>query len=356
MRWLIPVFITVTVTTLLACSDPTTENKAAQQARPAQLMQVDETQGPRLREFPAVVQAAKVAQLTFRVAGEVTQLPARPGTEVTQGDLIARLDPTDYQLAVNQAKARYELAASQYERNKVLVEEGVMSDAQFDQIESELAVAKSNYETAKANLRYTRLTAPFDGVVANLAVEAYENVQAKQPIVTLQISNAIDVSIQVPETLFARVKRQTDYQPEVRFDAAPEQTYPAHLKEWDSQSDGATNSYEVVFTLPKPDGINILPGMTATVIVDINQVTRSKQNGVIVPTKAVFTENADDAYVWVVDNEMRVKKRRITPGSMTNEGLAVLDGLSAGETIVTAGVHQLKEGQQVREWKRERGL
>lgn len=356
MRWLIPVFITVTVTTLLACSDPTTENKAAQQARPAQLMQVDETQGPRLREFPAVVQAAKVAQLTFRVAGEVTQLPARPGTEVEQGDLIARLDPTDYQLAVNQAKARYELAASQYERNKVLVKEGVMSDAQFDQIESELAVAKSNYETAKANLRYTRLTAPFDGVVANLAVEAYENVQAKQPIVTLQISNAIDVSIQVPETLFARVKRQTDYQPEVRFDAAPEQTYPAHLKEWDSQSDGATNSYEVVFTLPRPDGINILPGMTATVIVDINQVTRSSQTGVIVPTKAVFTENADDAYVWVVDNEMRVKKRRITPGSMTNQGLTVLDGLSAGETIVTAGVHQLKEGQQVREWKRERGL
>lgn len=356
MRWLTPVFITATFTTLLACSDPAAENSAPQQARPAQLMQVDETQGPRLREFPAVVQAAKVAQLTFRVAGEVTHLPARPGTEVKQGDLIARLDPTDYQLAVDQAKARYELAESQYERNKVLVKEGVMSDAQFDQIESQRAVAKSNYETAKANLRYTRLTAPFDGVVANLAVEAYENVQAKQPIVTLQISNAIDVSIQVPETLFARVKRQTDYQPEVRFDAAPGRTFPAHLKEWDSQSDGATNSYEVVFTLPRPDGINILPGMTATVIVDINQVTRSSQTGVIVPTKAVFTENADDAYVWVVDNEMRVKKRRITPGSMTNQGLTVLDGLSAGETIVTAGVHQLTEGQQVREWKRERGL
>lgn len=356
MRWLTPIFITATFTTLLACSDPAAENQAPEQARPAQLMSVQESTGPRLREFPGVVEAAKVAKLTFRVAGEVTQLPARPGAKVEQGDLIARLDPTDYQLAVDQAKARYELASSQHQRNKVLVKEGVMSAAQFDQVKSELAVAKSNYETAKANLRYTRLTAPFDGVVANLAVEAYENVQAKQPIVTLQISNAIDVSIQVPETLFAKVKRQTDYQPEIRFDAAPELTFPAHIKEWNSQSDGATNSYEVVFTLPEPNEVNILPGMTATVIVDINQVIGVMQKGVVVPTKAVFTDNADDAYVWVVDDEMRVQKRRVTLGSMTNEGLTVVEGLSAKETIVTAGVHQLKEGQHVREWQRERGL
>ena len=199
-----------------------------------------------------------MAQLTFRVAGEITELPVRPGAEVKQGELIARLDPTDYQLAVDQGKAQYELAASQYERNKVLVNEGVMSEAQFDQIESQRAVAKSNYETAKANLKYTE-TAPFDGVIASLAVEAYENIQPKQPIVTLQINNAIDVSIQVPEKLFARVKKQTDYEPMIRFDAAPEFQFRAHLKEWDSQADPATNTYEVVFTLPKPDNLNVLP-------------------------------------------------------------------------------------------------
>jgi RND family efflux transporter MFP subunit len=355
MRWF-KIFLTVVAAaTVVACSEKA-EVSEEQQARPARLMQVNEANGPRLREFPAVVEAAKVAQLTFRVAGEVIELPARPGTEVKQGELIARLDPTDYQLAVDQAKAQYELALSQYERNKVLVSEGVMSEGQFDQIESELAVAKSNYETAKANLRYTELTAPFDGVIANLAVEAYENIQAKQPIVTLQISNAIDISINVPEKLFAKVKKQTDYQPEVRFDAAPGFTYPAHLKEWDSQSDGATNTYEVVFTLPKPQDINVLPGMTATVIVDINEVLRSSQIGIVVPAKAVFTESRDASYVWVVSDDMRVQKRKVNVGPMTNDGLTVLDGLEAGEIIVVAGVHQLKENQQVREWQRERGL
>ncbi|MDV6316038.1 efflux RND transporter periplasmic adaptor subunit [Idiomarina sp. HP20-50] len=355
MRRLKIVSLAVALLAMAACSEQV-EQQELKQPRPAQLMQVNAANGPRLREFPAVVEAAKVAQLTFRVAGEIIELPVRPGTQVKQGQVIARLDPTDYQLAVNQAKAQYELASSQYDRNKKLVEQGVMSEGQFDQIESELAVAKSNYETAQANLGYTKLTAPFDGVIANLAVEAYENVQAKQPIATLQISNAIDVSIQVPEKLFAKVKKRTDYQPEVRFDAAPDFTFPAHLKEWDSQSDAATNSYEVVFTLPKPPELNVLPGMTATVIVDINQVIRSSQPGIVVPAKAVFTDIDDASYVWVVNNDMRVQKRKVTVGSMTNDGLTIVEGLEPGETIVTAGVHQLKANQQIREWQRERGL
>ncbi|MDV6327968.1 efflux RND transporter periplasmic adaptor subunit [Idiomarina sp. PL1-037] len=355
MRWLKPFSIALVAVVMAACSEQAQVNDT-QQARPARLMQVTEADGPRLREFPAVVEAAKVAQLTFRVAGEIIELPGRPGTEVKKGDLIARLDPTDYQLAVNQAKAQYELALSQYERNKVLVNQGVMSEGQFDQIESQLAVAKSNYETAKANLRYTKLTAPFDGVIAKLAVENYENIQPKQPIVVLQISNALDISINVPENIFAKVKRQADYQPEVRFDAAPDSTYPAHLKEWNSQSDRATNAYEVIFTLPKPEDINLLPGMTATVIVDINEVLRSSNIGMVVPSKAVFTDTDDVAYVWVVDDNMRVQKRKVVIGPMTNEGLTLLNGLKPGEKIVTAGVHQLEENQQVREWQRERGL
>ena len=235
-----------------------------------------------------------------------------------------------------------------------------MSEAQFDQIESQRAVAKSNYETAKANLKYTELRAPFDGVIASLAVEAYENIQPKQPIVTLQINNAIDVSIQVPEKLFARVKKQTDYEPMIRFDAAPEFQFRAHLKEWDSQADPATNTYEVVFTLPKPDNLNVLPGMTATVIVDMAQVLRSTITGMLVPTKAVFTNGSNTeqppSYVWVVAEDMSVEKRKVVVGTATNDGLTIVSGLKEGETIVIAGVHQLREGQKVREWQRERGL
>ena len=357
MRWLV---VTSLILLIAACGEAPAQSEKTQDARPVKLLTVTENSGAQLREFPGVVEAAKVAQLTFRVAGEITELPVRPGAEVKQGELIARLDPTDYQLAVDQAKAQYELAQSQYQRNKVLVSEGVMSEAQFDQIESQRAVAKSNYETAKANLEYTELRAPFDGVIASLAVEAYENIQPKQPIVTLQISNAVDVSIQVPEQLFARVKKQTDYEPMIRFDAAPEFQFRAHLKEWDSQAGPATNTYEVVFTLPKPDNLNVLPGMTATVVVDMSQVLRSTITGILVPTKAVFTNGSDTeqppSYVWVVGDDMTVEKRKVVVGTATNDGLTIVSGLEEGETIVVAGAHQLREGQEVREWQRERGL
>ncbi len=96
--------------------------------------------------------------------------------------------------------------------------------------------------------------------------------------------------------------------------------------------------------------------MTATVIVDINEVLRSSQIGMVVPAKAVFSDTNDASYVWVVNDDMRVQKRKVNVGPMTNDGLTVLDGLQEGETIVIAGVHQLKENQQVREWQRERGL
>lgn len=341
---------------LSGCGKAPAEASAEKPPRPVKIAVVADAAAAQLREFPAVVQATEVAQLTFRVGGEIKQLPVRAGAEVKQGSLIAALDPTDYQLAVDQAKAQYDLASSQYRRNEKLVQQGVMSAAQFDQIESQLAVAKSNYETAKANLGYTELRAPFDGVVARLAVEKYENVQPQQPIATLQIADAIDVAIQVPENLFARVAKRLDYEPLVAFDAAPEQRFLAHLKEWDSQADPATNTYEVVFTLPKPGELNILPGMTATVIVDLNKVLQRVLGGVVVPSTAVFSRADGGSYVWRVSDDMTVEAVAVTPGNMTNSGLLISQGLSAGDRVVAAGVQQLQAQQEVREWKRERGL
>ena len=341
---------------LSGCSEAPTESVAQKPPRPVKIAVVEDAAAAQLREFPAVVQATEVAQLTFRVAGEIKQLPVRAGADVKQGQLIAALDPKDYQLAVDQAKAQYDLASSQYRRNEKLVQQGVMSEAQFDQIESQLAVAKSNYETARANLGYTELRAPFDGVVARLAVEKYENVQPQQPIATLQIADAIDVAIQVPENLFARVAKRLDYEPLVAFDAAPEQRFLAHLKEWDSQADPATNTYEVVFTLPKPAELNILPGMTATVMVDLNKVLRRMLDGVLVPSAAVFTDAQGGSYVWRVKDDMTVEQVEVSTGNMTNNGLLISSGLNAGDRVVAAGVQQLQAQQKVREWKRERGL
>lgn len=346
---------------LAGCAPEAEQQQTKVLVQPVKLYTVNDSSGERMRTFPAVVEAAQVAQLAFRVGGEIQAFPAKAGHEVEQGDLIAQLDPTDYQLVLDQAQARFELAQAQFSRTENLVEQGVLSPQQFDEVKSNLDVARANLETARANVRYTELRAPFAGTIAHVFVERFETVQPQRPIATLQMSNAIDVSIQVPEGLFARVQRQLDYQPDVIFAAAPEQRFKATLKEWDSTADPATNTYKVVFTLPTPNDLNVLPGMTAVVAVDANAVSQRNQSALIVPTSALFspaTQTPEQGhFVWVFDPETEtVQLREVHVQALTNNGAEITAGLSVGERVVAAGVHALHNGQPVREWVKERGL
>lgn len=352
---------------LIGCDSAPAQQQAQEVVQPVKLHTVGSLAAQRFREFPAVLEAAQVAQLAFRVGGEIDAFPIKPGTAVQQGELIAKLDPTDYQLVLDQAQARFELAQAQFTRTESLVDQGVISRQQFDETKANLEVARANLETAKANVRYTELRAPFSGTIAHVFVERYETVQPQRPIATLQMDDAIDISIRVPEQLFARVQRQLDYQPEIIFAADPEQTYRAQLKEWDTTADPATNTYEVVFTMPTPAEFNVLPGMSATVRVDSFAVESQATQGILIPTGAVFsntTSPVDSAQrVWVFEATQgengttgTVHQRKVKVGRVTDTSIEVIEGLTAGEQIVVAGVHALEEGQQVRPWTKERGL
>jgi len=353
------------ISTLTACSEEPAK-PTEQQPRPVQLITVGASADSEIRRFPAVVAATQTADLTFRVGGEIIELPWRPGHEVEQGDLIAALDPTDYELAAAQARARAELAQAQYDRLAQLINQNVISQAQFDEANAELAVARANLNTANANVGYTRLRAPFNGVIANLHVDVFENVGPQQPIVTLHVDDMIDVSIQVPERLFAQVRRDTDYQPDIIFDSLPNQVYQGQIREWDRIADPATNTYRVVFTLPKPAEGNILPGMTATVVIDAAQVLPQHQQRLSVPISALFSPAGSELseqvrMVWVYtpaaqQNRGHISARRVTIGAASSSDVMIVQGLEPGEHVVIAGVHQLHEGQTVRPWIRERGL
>lgn len=333
--------------------------------RPVKLLTVADESSSQIRRFPAVVEATQTAELAFRVGGEIDTLPFRPGQSVAAGELVAALDARDYELAVEQASAQAELLDAQHRRNQRMQQQELISPAEFDQSRADLRVAQAELKSAQTNLEYTRLKAPFAGVVASLHVEKYENVSPQQPILTLQVDNLTDVSIQVPERLFARVRRDLDYQPDVLFDGLPGQFFKASIREWDRVADPATNTYRVVFSLPTPANVNILPGMTATVLIDAELMTQDVQPSLLIPASAVFApENQalqpGTAYVWLYhddgDNGGHVQLQQIRIGDMTNNGLQVIEGLQPGDRVVHAGVHHLTEGQRVKPWVRERGL
>lgn len=348
------------------CSDAQLD-RAEEQVRPVRIVTVETGAPERLRRFPGVVEATRTAQLTFRVAGQITELSLRPGQTVEQGELIAALDDTDYQLALQQAEARANLAQTQFSRIERLRNESIASQSEFDQAQAERDMARVQLETARANLSYTEIHAPFSGVISLVYVDPFETIAPQVPIVTLQSDDTIDVAIQVPERLFARVRKEErashDYHPEIQFDSFPEQTYSGTLREWDRIADSATNTYRVVFSLPKPEEFNVLPGMTATVSIDSQQVLQPNQQSVSVPVGAIFSTGLNEEsqhFVWVFSSTSgelgTVTKQAVELGFSTSEYVSILSGIEAGQEVVSAGVHQLQDGMEVRRWVRERGL
>ncbi|SNY43980.1 RND family efflux transporter, MFP subunit [Arsukibacterium tuosuense] len=343
------------------CSEPAAGNPEPL-IRPVKLHQVGSDGGGAVRQFPAVVEPTVRANLTFRVSGKLVQLMARPGQQVQKGELLARLDDTDFKLKLDQARARYDLAQTQFVRAEQLIAQKLVSQAVFDEAKAQLQVAQADLSTAETALSYTRLQAPFAGIISRLLVDNHENIAAQQPIMELQVRDQVDVVIQVPEDVISNVRKDFDYQPEVVFDSHPMYRYRARIREWDTRADPATNSFKVVFSMATPTEFNVLSGMTANVIAEVSKINAAYVDALFIPASAIFlpddaTLDSQQSYVWVYNPDTgQVQRREITVSSLTSAGAAITSGLALDEQIVIAGVHHLSEGQQVRPWVRERGL
>jgi RND family efflux transporter MFP subunit len=352
------------VTTLLllsGCQDKEPQKSEGDVVRPVKLITVDTVEQSDIRSFPANVVANQGSYLAFRVNGELMEFPVRAGQDVKKGQLLAKLDPEDFELQYEQRKAQFKLASSQLARVKSLYQKSIASKSEYDEAVANEQVAESALKIAKTNLVNSELRAPFDGTIAKVFVKNYENIAAKQNILRLETRDMMDVVIQVPEKLIARVKKQLDYHPNVIFDGYPDKSYELSIKEWDTQADPATLSYKVVFTLPVPKDFNLLAGMTGHVYIDRTKVTNISHSQIFVPVEAVFSEQTmptnKNAFVWLFNPDTKqIAKHAVSVGKMRAQTIEITNGLNGGETIVAAGVHHLKEGLKVRPWTKERGL
>jgi len=351
--------------TLTACSRPEPP-PPPEVARPAKLFTVVGPDKSMMRSFPGEVQASDEANLAFRVSGKLIEFPANRGILVQQGDLLARLDPSDYQATVNQTRAQYDLAVAQFKRAAELIDRQLVSQSEYDQRDALMKVRKSNLTQAQNNLEYTHLIAPFDGVVARRMAENFENVTTGQVVLILQTKKMIDIIVDIPESIIARVERvRAERQPksvQVRFGSSSDRTYAAEYKEHETNADPATLTFKVTFSLPTPEDLNVLPGMSATVIANLSDLFSGETTATLVPIEAVFSAedqplDADRRQVWIVDpDSMRTSRRDVKVGPLTGQNIAILEGLEPGELIVSAGVNAVQEGMWIRSMERERGL
>ncbi len=214
--------------------------------------------------------------------------------------------------------------------------------------EAEIQALQASVDSAKDALSYTFLKASFGGTIVSTYVENFEFVQAKQPIARLLDTRRIKFVVNIPENLISNVPHVGDIQ--VRFDAFPDRQIPAKVSEIGTEASQTTRTYPVTLIMDQPDDIKILPGMAGQASGKVKQPGDAGGRGIEIPVSAVFSpDDTGASYVWVIDeNTKAVSQREVKTGSLTDFGILVNDGLKPGEWIATAGVHYLREGQQVR--------
>ena len=295
------------------------------------------------------------SQLAFQVSGKIVKRNVELGSRVSPGDILLQIDPKDIQQTVNSssaqvssAQAQLRLAESNLQRYRQLYEQAAVSRAQYDQYinayEAALAAtrqASAQYSQGANQLDYSSLRANAAGIVSAINAEAGQVVSAGQPILTLVQDGEREVEISVPENRVEEVR--TAQQINVSFWALPELVIEGKIREISPIADAATRTYKVRITLMNPPE-TIKLGMTASTQIAGTGV--KNQAALEIPLSAVYQTDGS-AGVWVVNNEI-VSLKSIKVGEFGNAKIQVLSGLTPGETIVTAGVHKLREGQKVR--------
>ncbi|WP_076586940.1 efflux RND transporter periplasmic adaptor subunit [Vibrio ostreicida] len=315
-------------------------------SRPAKLFTVTVGNTQFERQFPATSEAGDKAVLAFRVPGQLQSIDVLAGQAVSKGDVLASLNPDEYSLLEKQAQAQFRLADVQFQRYKKLRDDKVVSEQDYDQAKANHNSAKATLEQASAQLRYTRLVAPYNGTISIIPAENFEFIAAKQGVMNIQTNQLLKVVFQLPDHLLNRFASGINLTATMKFDAFPAQRYELSFQEIDTEADPKTGSYKVTMVMERPSDVGILPGMVGQVDVKVDSSGATQ-----IPASAIFEEDGKFC-VWRVRPDGIVEKAAIE----LNQKRQVESGINDGDRIIISGVNGIESGIKVREWIKERGL
>lgn len=320
------------------------------------------------RVISGIVMAVSDTQLAFEVGGTVVSVEVNLGDAVKRNQVLVRLDPEPFELAVIDAQASLaeatalrESARADAARTTALFDADVASRQELDRDiarrdarESQVKAAEARLNLARRDLRRSVLRAPFDGAISVRSVDRAMKIASGQTVFEMDSGESgLRVEVQMPETLIARVSQGDNVK--VVFPSIGDQsrdiadrTFEAFVSEVGTRA-GVGNAFPVRADLREPPP-GLRPGMTAEVRFSIARAESELVvlEGFMIPIAAALAELDDEFSVFVFDRETStVEKRSIQQGGVSDNQIAVLDGLREGEIIATAGVTFLRDGQQV---------
>lgn len=304
-------------------------------------------------EYAGDVRAQVESRLGFRVGGKLIKRQAELGQHVKAGQVLAQLDPQDYRLAAEAARAQVaaaatnrNLAAADFRRYQALKDQNFISGAELERREASLKAAQAQLEQAQSQsavqgnqTSYAVLTADVSGVVTAIDAEPGQVVAAGAPVLRIAADGVRDVVFSVPEDKVAGIKVGAPVSIRVW---AQDTELPGKVREVAASSDPVTRTYPIKVSIDAKEP----PPLGATVYVTLDAGGVAGVPVIKLPTSALRREGQATA-VWVLDPASMTVRSQVIQVATADGNEVVVAGLQPGMLVVSAGVHVLSPGQKV---------
>ncbi|ADO83007.1 efflux RND transporter periplasmic adaptor subunit [Ilyobacter polytropus] len=387
---LIYIFI---ILVLAACGKKKEEVQVKEKPRSVRYLVAENKTSEFKRIFAGNIISETESNLSFRVSGTIIKKYSKLGDYVEKGQILAELDNEDYKLDVENAAAQYDSSRAklaeanaqmksakaslinsknEYARIEKLYFDDNVSKSQYDSSKADRDVTESNLaqfeaykKSAQSNLKasemqlaqsklklsYTKLIAPENGFITAEEKEENETVSSGTPVYKISLGEKLQTETFIPETIISLIKKGQKV--DVEISALTGKVYKGEIKEIGTSSEGYGNTFPVKIELLEKDE-NIKPGMSSKIGFDFGQNSDAR---LVIPISALDQNPAGEKYVYTVkeikDGVGKVIKSVVTIGEITSEGVEILSGIKSGDYIITSGVTQITEGQEVSVSSRE---
>lgn len=289
--------------------------------------------------LPGSIEPWTTLSLLSKINGTVEKLLVREGQKVKKGDVLAQIEAEDYRIALERARAAYNLAKAEYERDRAIYSKGVIPTAELDAKKTQMDTAKADLENAE--LQYSRCTvlAPMNGVVRKLDAKVGLQLAVGDPIAEILEIDRVKAVVGIPESDVTAVRGLSTV--DVALQALNDRVVTGKVHFLSSSPETVARLYRLELAIDNGGG-EILPGM----FVRADVVKRTVPEAIVVPFYSVISRN-NDQYVYV-ENDGVVEKRNVRLGIMEQWLVEVTEGLRAGDRLLVEGHRDVEDKQKVK--------